>query len=145
MIHNSSGGYTPHVETGLSTGRGVIKTPEEKNKKQSKPKDSAVGRAEDMKSQTVVMSVGLLGLCCLLLIPTGGESAGGIVSLRQSEGERQAGDLLRDESLDDPESEQGLVVDPHPLGSSSKAKRDTEKAAQAGEWRHMSCYNVYRA
>ncbi|XP_062272813.1 inactive carboxypeptidase-like protein X2 isoform X1 [Scomber scombrus] len=84
-----------------------------------------------MKSQTVVMSVALLALCCLLLIPRGGESAGGIVSLRQSEGERQAGDLLGDESLDNPESEQGLVVDPHPLENSSKAKRDTEEAARA--------------
>lgn len=98
-----------------------------------------------MKSQTVVMSVALLALCCLLLIPRGGESAGGIVSLRQSEGERQAGDLLEDESLDNPESEQGLVVDPHPLESSSKAKRDTEEAPQAGEWRRLSCYDVYRA
>lgn len=86
-----------------------------------------------MKSQTVVMSVALLALCCLLLIPIGGESAGGIVGLRQSEGERQLGDLLQDESLDDLKSEQGLVVDPHPLESISKAKRDTEEAAQAGE------------
>lgn len=97
-----------------------------------------------MKSQTVVVSVALLALSCLLLIPRGGESAGGIVSLQQSEGERQAGDLLRDESQDDPESEQGLVVDSHTLGSSSKAKRDTEEAAQAGEWRQMTCYNMYR-
>ncbi|GLD66765.1 inactive carboxypeptidase-like protein X2 isoform X1 [Lates japonicus] len=56
----------------------------------------------------------------------------GIVSLRQPEGEKQAGDQLQDESLDDPESEQGLAEDPHPLGSSSKAKRDTEEAAGAG-------------
>ncbi|XP_040011340.1 inactive carboxypeptidase-like protein X2 [Xiphias gladius] len=84
-----------------------------------------------MKSQTVVGSVALLALCCML-IPRGGESAGGIVSLWQPEGEKQAGDLLQDESLDDPESEQGIAEDPHPLGSSSKAKRDTEEAAQAG-------------
>ncbi|XP_071338522.1 inactive carboxypeptidase-like protein X2 [Trachinotus anak] len=84
-----------------------------------------------MKSQTVVVSVALLALCCLL-IPRGGESAGGIVSLRQPEEEKQAGDQLRDESLDDPESEQGLAEDPHPLRSSSKAKRDTEEAAQTG-------------
>lgn len=85
-----------------------------------------------MRSQTVVVSVALLALCCLL-IPRGGESAGGIVSLRQPEGEKQAGDQLQDESLDDPESEQGLAEDPHPLGSSSKAKRGTEEAAGAGE------------
>ncbi|KAM7391591.1 hypothetical protein PAMP_022271 [Pampus punctatissimus] len=84
-----------------------------------------------MKSQTVVVSVALLALCCLLLIPREGESTGGIVSLQQSEEERQTGDLLQEESLDDPESEQGLIVDPHPLGSSSKAKRDTEEASQA--------------
>ncbi|XP_070759742.1 inactive carboxypeptidase-like protein X2 [Enoplosus armatus] len=83
-----------------------------------------------MKSQTVVVSVALLALCCLL-IPRGGESAGGIVSLRQTEGERQTGDQLRDESRDDPENEQGLAVDPHPLGSSNKDKRNTEEAAQA--------------
>ncbi|KAM9359839.1 adipocyte enhancer-binding protein 1 [Symphorus nematophorus] len=85
-----------------------------------------------MKSQSVVVSVALLALCCLL-IPRGGESAGGIVSLRQAEEERQAGDQLREESLDDPESEQGLAVEvPHPLGSSKKDKRDTEEAAQEG-------------
>ncbi|XP_049906199.1 inactive carboxypeptidase-like protein X2 [Epinephelus moara] len=83
-----------------------------------------------MKSQTVVVSVALLALCCLL-IPREGESAGGIVALRQTEEEKQAGDQLRDESLDDPESEQGLAVDPHPLGSSNKDKRDTEEAARA--------------
>ncbi len=89
-----------------------------------------------MKSQAVVVSVALLALCCLL-IPKGGESAGGIVSLRQTEEEKQAGDQLRDESLDDPESEQGLALDPHPLGSSNKHKRDTEEAAQGGEWRKL--------
>lgn len=85
-----------------------------------------------MKSQTVVVSAALLALCCLM-IPRGGESAGGIISLRQAEGEKQAEDQLRDESLDDPESEQGLTVDP--LGSSNKDKRDTEEAARVGEWR----------
>lgn len=79
-----------------------------------------------MKSQTVVVSLALLALCCVLLIPRGVESAGGIVSLRQTEGE------LQGESLDDPESEQGLSVDPHPPGSSERHKRDTEEAAQAG-------------
>lgn len=89
-----------------------------------------------MKSQTVVVSVALLALCCLL-IPRGGESAGGIASLRQAEGERQVGDQPRDESMDDPESEQGLAVDPHLLGSSSKRKRDTQEAAGTGEWRNF--------
>ncbi|XP_054466244.1 inactive carboxypeptidase-like protein X2 [Anoplopoma fimbria] len=84
-----------------------------------------------MKSHTVVVSVALLALCCLL-IPRGGESAGGIVSLRQTAGEKQAEDQLREESLDDPESEQGLTVDPNPLGSSNKDKRDTEEAARVG-------------
>ncbi|XP_070820725.1 inactive carboxypeptidase-like protein X2 isoform X2 [Chaetodon trifascialis] len=84
-----------------------------------------------MKSQAVVVSVALLGLCCLL-IPRGGESAGGIASLRQAEGERRAGDQPRDESLDGPESEQGLEVDPRPLDSSNKHKRDTQEAAGTG-------------
>ncbi|XP_068460764.1 inactive carboxypeptidase-like protein X2 [Clinocottus analis] len=84
-----------------------------------------------MKSQTAVVSVVLLALCCLL-IPRGGESAGGIVSLRQTEREKQAEDQLQDESLDDPEREQGLTVDPHPLGSSNKDKRDTQEAALVG-------------
>lgn len=85
-----------------------------------------------MKSQTVVVSVALLALCCLL-IPRGGESAGGIVSLRQPEGDKQAGNELRDESLDDPESEQGFTG--NLLRSSNKDKRHTEEAAQAGEWK----------
>ncbi|KAK5871190.1 hypothetical protein PBY51_004083 [Eleginops maclovinus] len=84
-----------------------------------------------MRSQTVVVSVALLALCCLL-IPRGGESAGGIVSLRQAEAEKQAGDQLRDEPLDDPDSDQGLAGDLHQLGRSNKEKRDTEEAAQAG-------------
>ncbi|XP_037633285.1 inactive carboxypeptidase-like protein X2 isoform X1 [Sebastes umbrosus] len=84
-----------------------------------------------MKSQTVVVSVGLLALCCLL-IPRGGESAGGIISLQQTEGDKKAGDQLRDDSQDDPESEQGLAVDPHPLENSTKDKRDTVEAERAG-------------
>lgn len=84
-----------------------------------------------MKSQVVTVPVALLALCCLL-IPRGGESAGGIVSLRQTEEERQAGDQLRDESLDDTESEGGLVADPLPQESSIKTKRDTE-TKQAGK------------
>ncbi|XP_047237485.1 inactive carboxypeptidase-like protein X2 isoform X1 [Girardinichthys multiradiatus] len=81
-----------------------------------------------MKSQTVTVSVALLALCCLL-IPRGGRSAGGIVSLLQ---EKQTGDQLRDKSLDDPESEQDLAVNPHPLRGSLKAKRETEGTSQAG-------------
>ncbi|XP_072244389.1 inactive carboxypeptidase-like protein X2 [Leuresthes tenuis] len=81
-----------------------------------------------MKSHIVTVSVALLALCCLL-IPEGGWSAGGIVSLQLSEEEKQTQDQLRDESLDDPESVQ-LKVDPHPLGSSIKAKRD--KVAHTG-------------
>lgn len=98
----------------------------EREVENSKPKDSAVGRTAGMKSQAVVVSVALLALC-FLLIPRGGESAGGIISLRQTEGERQAGDELQDESLDDPESDHGLAVDAHP-------QRDTE---EAGEWRKL--------
>ncbi|MEQ2260572.1 hypothetical protein XENORESO_020669, partial [Xenotaenia resolanae] len=81
-----------------------------------------------MKSHTVTVSVALLALCCLL-IPRGGRSAGGIVSLLQ---EKQTGDQLRDKSLDDAESEQDLAVDPHPLRGSLKAKRETEGTSQAG-------------
>ena len=85
-----------------------------------------------MKSHIVTVSVALLALCCLL-IPEGGWSAGGIVSLQLSEEEKQTQDQLRDESLDDPESVQ-LKVDPHPLGSSIKAKRDIEGVEQTGKW-----------
>ncbi|XP_015242875.1 PREDICTED: inactive carboxypeptidase-like protein X2 isoform X1 [Cyprinodon variegatus] len=81
-----------------------------------------------MKSHTVTASVALLALCCLL-IPRGGRSAGGIVSLLQ---EKQSEDQLGDKSLDDPESEQELAADPHPLRSSIKAKRETEGTPQAG-------------
>ncbi|XP_061586809.1 inactive carboxypeptidase-like protein X2 [Cololabis saira] len=83
-----------------------------------------------MRSPTVTVCLALLALCCLLM-PQGGRSAGGIVSLRQSDGEKQAADQ-QDESLDDPKSEQVLTVDPHPLGSSIKARRDTEGAAPSG-------------
>lgn len=84
-----------------------------------------------MKSQTVVVSVALLALCCLQ-IPRGGHSAGGIASLQLSGGEKQAEDQR---SLDDPESEQGLTGDPHPLGSSIQDKRDTEEVPALGECR----------
>ncbi|XP_039875392.1 inactive carboxypeptidase-like protein X2 [Simochromis diagramma] len=73
-----------------------------------------------MKSQAVTASAALLALCCLLMIPRGGESAGGIVSLRQ------AGDQLRDESPDDPEREQGLVADLLPEEGGIKTKREAE-------------------
>ncbi|KAM9743208.1 inactive carboxypeptidase-like protein X2 isoform 2-T2 [Menidia menidia] len=91
----------------------------------------AAGRAAGMKSHAVSVSVALLALCCLL-IPKGGWSAGGIASLQQTEGLKQAEERLQDESLDDPESLQEVKVDPHPLGSHTKAKRDTEVAVQTG-------------
>uniref|UniRef100_A0A096LW69 Adipocyte enhancer-binding protein 1 n=2 Tax=Poecilia formosa TaxID=48698 RepID=A0A096LW69_POEFO len=81
-----------------------------------------------MKSHTVTASVALLVLCCLL-IPRGGRSAGGIASLLQ---EKQTQDQLQDKSLDDPESEQELAGDPHPLGRSIKAKREAEGTSQEG-------------
>ncbi|KAM8887323.1 uncharacterized protein aebp1b [Spinachia spinachia] len=86
-----------------------------------------------MKSETVV-SVALLALCCLL-IPRGGHSAGGIVSLRLTGGAKQAEDQQPDKSLDDPESARGLTGDPHPLGSSSVDKRDTEEVQVIGRVR----------
>lgn len=98
-----------------------------------------------MRSQTVVVSVALLALCCLL-IPRGGESAGGIAALQHPEGERRAGDHQpQDESLDDPESERGLAGDPQPVGGSNRDKRDTEEeaAAQAGEWRKIQLFFFY--
>lgn len=83
-----------------------------------------------MKSQAVTASAALLALCCLLMIPRGGESAGGIVSLQQ------AGDQLRDESPDDPEREQGLVADLLPEEGGIKTKREAE-ANQAGKWKKL--------
>ncbi|XP_074526302.1 adipocyte enhancer-binding protein 1 [Halichoeres trimaculatus] len=84
-----------------------------------------------MKSQTVVVSVALLALGCLLIL-RGAESAGGIVSTRETEGKRQAEGQPHDESLDDPESEQrGLAVGPHPLGRSRRNRRYTGRAAEA--------------
>lgn len=87
-----------------------------------------------MKSHIMTVSVALLAFCCLL-IPQGGKCAGGIVSLQQSDGEK-APDQLQGESLDDPESEQELAVDPHPLRNIIKARRDTG-AAQPGKWRKV--------
>ncbi|XP_017272724.1 inactive carboxypeptidase-like protein X2 isoform X2 [Kryptolebias marmoratus] len=77
------------------------------------------------------VSVALLALCCLL-IPKGGRSAAGIVSLQQAEEEKQAEDGVRDESLDEPESEREVAVEP--LRSSTGVRRDSEGAAQAGIW-----------
>lgn len=79
-----------------------------------------------MKSQAVVVSVALLALCCTLM-PRGGESAGGIVSLSK------AGDQLQEKSLDDLENQQEFAEES--LGSSIRHKRDTEEAVQEGEWR----------
>ena len=96
-----------------------------------------------MKSHMVTASVALLALCCLL-IPQGGNSAGGIVSLQRSDGEKQTVDELQGKSLDDPASKQELSVDPHPLGSSIKAWRDTEGAARAGKWRKVYFFYVHK-
>lgn len=85
-----------------------------------------------MKSQTVVVSVALLALGCLW-IPTGVKSAGGIVSVRQTEEKRLEGDQLQDGSQEIAECQQGLAEDTHPVGSSKKTKRGTDEAAQAGE------------
>lgn len=79
-----------------------------------------------MKSQAVLVSVALLGLCCLL-IPRGGESAGGILSLSQ------AGDTLQDQSVDEPQAESlELAVDL--VGRRTKHRRSTEEAVQEGKW-----------
>ncbi|XP_041854918.1 inactive carboxypeptidase-like protein X2 [Melanotaenia boesemani] len=84
-----------------------------------------------MKRHTVTVCVALIALCCLL-IPTGGRSAGGIVSLQQSQREKKPAEIeLRDESLDDPESVQELTGDAHPLGSTIKVRRETEGTGQA--------------
>lgn len=85
-----------------------------------------------MRGQTVVVCVALLALCCVL-IPRGGESAGGLLALQQPEGERREGALPGDESQDDPETERGLAVERDTPGSAGKVKRDTEEAAVAGE------------
>ncbi|KAM3868341.1 uncharacterized protein aebp1b [Diretmus argenteus] len=111
-----------------------------------------------MKGQTVVA---LLVLSCLLL-PRGGESAGGVVSLRQPRGGESAGGIVSlrqprggesaggvvslrqprggekevgEESLDHLERDQKPLVDPNTLGPASKAKEDTEEAAVAGRVR----------
>lgn len=75
-----------------------------------------------MRGQTVVVSVALLVLCCLL-IAQHGESAAGILPLQQNEAEKQAEDSLGDEA---PDSETGLVVGSVRLGGSAEVKRDTE-------------------
>lgn len=81
-----------------------------------------------MRSQAVAVSVALLGLCCLL-IPRGGESAGGIISL--------SGNTLQDQSPDEPETESlGLAVDL--VGRSTKHRRSTEEAVQEGkQWKFV--------
>lgn len=75
-----------------------------------------------MCSQTVVLSVALLALSCLLLLPRGGESAGGIVSLHQPEDDSETGIQLQEESLDDPQNEQGQLLE-----------SETIKTLQTGE------------
>lgn len=86
-----------------------------------------------MKSQAVVVSAALLALCCLL-IPRGGESAGGIVSLSQ------AGDKLQDHSVDDPKSEGELAEDP--VEQRTRHRRSTEEAVQEGKWWKMLFFTV---
>lgn len=85
-----------------------------------------------MKSRAVTVSVALLALCCLL-IPKGGRSAGGIVSLLQPQEEAQTEDEVRDGSLDEPESQQELAEEP--LKGSIRHRRDSEGAAQTGKLR----------
>lgn len=80
----------------------------------------------------MVVSVALLALCCLLLLPGPGESAGGIVSLRQAEGGEQIEETFPDETVDDTESQRGLAVDSHHLG---KTGGEAGEAAQGGRVR----------
>lgn len=83
-----------------------------------------------MRSQTVAVSVALLGLCCLI-IPRGGESAGGIISLSQ------AGNTLQDQSLDEPKTE-SLELALDLVGRSTKHRRSTEEAVQEGKsWKFV--------
>lgn len=74
----------------------------------------------------MAVSVALLALCCLML-PRGGESAGGIVSLFQ------AGKTLEDQSLDEPKADSlELAVDL--VERRTKHKRSTEEAVQEGKF-----------
>lgn len=83
-----------------------------------------------MRSQTVAVSVALLGLCCLM-IPRGGESARGIISLFQ------AGNTLEDQSLDEPKTD-GLKLAVDLVERSTKHKRSTEEAVQEGKlWKFV--------
>lgn len=79
-----------------------------------------------MTGRAVTVSVALLALC-FLLIPKGGRSAGGIVSLLQVEEETQTEDEVRDESLDEAERDQEFGVDP--LRGSIRVRRDSQGAA----------------
>lgn len=90
----------------------------------------AAGGAAEMKSRAVTVSVALLVLCCLL-IPKGGRSAEGIVSLLHPQKEAQTEDELRDGSLDEPEGQQELAEDL--LKGSIRLRRDSEGAAQTGK------------
>ncbi|XP_078107819.1 uncharacterized protein aebp1b [Sander vitreus] len=74
----------------------------------------------------VLVSVAVLALCCLL-IPRGGESAGGVVSLWQTDGGQQAQDQQPHQALEDPERERDLAED-----SLTRSKKDTEEAAHTG-------------
>lgn len=74
----------------------------------------------------MVVSMALLGLCCLI-VPRGGESAGGIVSLFQ------AGNTPEDQSPDEPKTDSlKLAVDL--IERSTKHKRSIEEAVQEGKF-----------
>ncbi|CAL8347076.1 unnamed protein product [Lota lota] len=85
-----------------------------------------------MKAQTAVASVALLAVLCALL-PRGGESAGGIIPLKQPEEVQEPGMLAGEESLDDPEADGGPVMDAQ--GIARKIKRLTGEAALTGRVR----------
>lgn len=85
-----------------------------------------------MGGQTLVVSVALLLALCCALIPTGGQSAGGLLALQQPARGRQEGAPLGDYTRDDTEEEQGLTAD---LDTPGKVKRDAEEDTVAGECR----------
>ncbi|KAG7247994.1 hypothetical protein CRUP_002109, partial [Coryphaenoides rupestris] len=76
----------------------------------------------------------LLALCCALLLPREGESAGGIVLLKQAQEAQEPGMLAGEESPDDPEADGGLVIDER-QDVARKSKRHTEEAALPGRVR----------
>ena len=73
----------------------------------------------------MVGAVALLAVVCVVLLPRGGESAGGIVPLRQPKEVQEPGTLAGEESLDDPETDGGPVI-------ARRSKRLTGEAALPG-------------